>query len=271
MDQVKEYSNSLEDVLDRFASPLKPYIPIIGRFLLVVTFLEDAVRILFQWKDQLWYLHRYQGMPWGVNHIFLALNVIIMLAGSLMAIFKKRTEIAVAGLFFVIISQAIGYGLLFEWHFFLRNLSIIGGLLMLLSDALSRRRNFFPGLPTLNDTDRATYVQLAGRILLIFLFVSFVYSEEMTLLRAIVSIIGFMACVMVVVGFKAKWSAMFLVVFLSVFNIVINNWWSFHDGHPQRDFLKYDFFQILSIMGGLLLLVNMGPGGLSMDEKKKQY
>jgi uncharacterized membrane protein YphA (DoxX/SURF4 family) len=45
---------------------------------------------------------------------------------------------------------------------------------------------------------------------------------------------------MVAVGFKAKWSASFLVTLLSVFNVFINNWWSVHSAHPQRDFLKYD-------------------------------
>lgn len=87
----------------------------------------------------------------------------------------------------------------------------------------------------------------------------------------IVSILGLVACVMVAVGFKAKWSASFLVTMLSLFNVFINNWWSVHSAHPQRDFLKYDFFQTLSIVGGLILLVNMGPGGISVDEKKKVY
>jgi uncharacterized membrane protein YphA (DoxX/SURF4 family) len=110
-------------------------------------------------------------------------------------------------------------------------------------------------------------------------------------MRIIVSIIGFAACIMVAVGFKAKWSAAFLVLVLSVFNVFANNWWSVHSAHPQRDFLKYDFFQTLcelsliarafpkdglyftlsAIVGGLILLVNMGPGGLSVDEKKKTF
>lgn len=65
---------------------------------------------------------------------------------------------------------------------------------------------------------------------------------------------------MVAVGFKARWSAIFLVLVLSIMNIFVNNFWSVHSAHPQRDFLKYDFFQTLSIVGGLILLVNMGPG-----------
>jgi len=76
---------------------------------------------------------------------------------------------------------------------------------------------------------------------------------------------------MIAVGFKAKWASAFLVLLLSVFNVFINNWWSVHSKHPQRDFLKYDFFQTLSIVGGLLLLVSQGPGGFSVDEKKKEY
>ena len=36
------------------------YLPAIGRFLIVVTFLEDALRIITQWSDQLVYLRDYR-------------------------------------------------------------------------------------------------------------------------------------------------------------------------------------------------------------------
>ena len=79
---------------------------------------------------------------------------------------------------------------------------------------------------------------LAGRILLIFLFLGFIFQGKWSIARAILSIVGLVACGMVAVGFKAKWSAAFLVIILSVFNVFINAWWSVHSAHPQRDFLK---------------------------------
>ena len=36
------------------------YLPAIGRFLIIVTFLEDALRIITQWSDQLVYLREYR-------------------------------------------------------------------------------------------------------------------------------------------------------------------------------------------------------------------
>lgn len=70
------------------------------------------------------------------------------------------------------------------------------------------------------------YFQLAGRVLLIFLFVGFVFSGSWSAGRIIVSLIGAIASIMVVVGFKAKFSATLLVVILSIFNVLVNNFWT---------------------------------------------
>ncbi|KAL9109351.1 MAG: hypothetical protein Q9227_005981 [Pyrenula ochraceoflavens] len=167
---------------------------------------------------------------------------------STLVIARKYSEYAVAGLLGVVVTQALGYGLIFDLNFFLRNLSVMGGLLMVLSDSWVRKRFAPAGLPQLEEKDRKMYVQLGGRVLLVFLFVGFVFAGEWSIWRVMVSLIGLVACVMVVVGFKAKLSAVMLVVVLSIFNVLVNNFWTLHPHHPHKDFAKYDFFQILSIV-----------------------
>ncbi|KAK4052795.1 ER-derived vesicles protein erv29 [Microbotryomycetes sp. JL201] len=271
IEKIRQANSKVEDMIDQYTRPVRPYLPGLGRFLIVVTFLEDALRILTQIHDQNYYLQKHRGFPWGLSHIFLWTNVIVMLACSALVIAKRSTLTATGGLLGVVLAQGFGYGLIFDLNFFLRNLSVIGGLLMVLSDSLSSKKASIPGIPTMaiNETERKKYFQLAGRILLVFLFLGFAFTGQHTFTRGFVSVVGLVACVMVAVGYKAKVAAVFLVVLLNIFNFFVNNWWSVHPTHPQRDFLKYDFFQTLSIVGGLLLLVNLGPGDLSFEQKKR--
>ena len=97
---------------------------------------------------------------------------------------------------------------------------------MVLSDSWVRKKFAPAGLPLPNENDRKKYIQLAGRILLILLFVGFIWSGEWGIARVLVSLFGLVACVMVVVGFKAKWSAILLVFILSIFNLLVNNFWT---------------------------------------------
>ena len=226
LDAIRQQTSKLEDLLDSYSDPVKPYLPAIGRFLIVVTFLEDALRIITQFSDQLRYLQDFRRIPWGLTHLFLIANVVTMLSCSALVIGRRFSGFAVSGLIGVVVSQAFGYGLIFDLNFFLRNLSVMGGLLMVLSDSWIRKTQAFAGLPQLEEKDRKMYFQLAGRVLLIFLFIGFVFSGDWTIGRIIVSLLGLVACVMVVVGFKAKASATLLVVILSVFNVLVNNFWT---------------------------------------------
>ena len=173
-------------------------------------------------------------VPGGITHLFLLTNVVVMAACSTLVIIKKHSDYAVAGLMRVVVIQALGYGLIFDLNFFLRNLSVIGGLLMVLSDSWVRKTKAFAGLPQIDEKDRKMYFQLAGRVLLIFLFVGFVFSGKWSLWRVVVSLLGAGACIMVVVGFKAKFSATLLVVILSIFNILVNNFWTVSVGKVKR-------------------------------------
>ncbi|KAJ2254283.1 ER-derived vesicles protein erv29, partial [Coemansia sp. RSA 451] len=222
MDQIRNVSEQTEDVLEKMSRPLKPCIPWVARALLVSTFIEDSVRILAQWQNQLYFLQAYRGFPWGVSHVFLLLNVLTMSVCSALAISRRYTEAAVGGLFAVIVLQGFAYGLIFDLTFFLRNLSVVGGLLMLVAESLlARRRSVFAGLPSMSDEDRSKYVLLGGRILLVLLFTSFVFSGSLTAGRIVVIVVGGLSCMMVAVGFKAKWSAIVLVAILSVFNLMV--------------------------------------------------
>jgi uncharacterized membrane protein YphA (DoxX/SURF4 family) len=184
----------------------------------------------------------------GFTHAFLIINVVAMIVCSVMVIARKHSEYAVAGLMSVVVMQGIGYGLVFDLNFFLRNLSVMGGLMMVLSDSWVRKKFAPAGLPQLDEKDKKMYFQLAGRVLLIFLFVGFVFRGDWGFWRIVASLLGLVACIMVVVGFKAKFSAIMLVLILSVFNLYVNNWWTLHPHHPHKDFAKYDFLQIISIV-----------------------
>lgn len=273
LSKAQYYSEQLDSFLGKVGTPLKPYLPFLGRFLIVATFFEDGFRIFTQWEDQVSYIWTFRGVPHFLTVIYLALNIFFMYAGSLSVISHRNLIAGVGVLLFVVISQAIVYGLLFNFSFFVRNLSVIGGLLMVLSDAFvnDRRSLSMPGLPMVDDKDRSKYFQLAGRVLMIFLFLAYVATEQFTATGIIGMVVGMIACILVVIGYKARLSAAILILFLLYRNLTSNQYWNFDSNNPVRDFLRYEHFQILSIIGGLLLVVNRGAGALSIDEKKKIY
>lgn len=77
LERLQRFSSQAEDMIDTYTQPVKPYLPALGRFLIVVTFIEDAVRIITQWNDQASYLNRYRGIPMIITQLFLIVNVIV--------------------------------------------------------------------------------------------------------------------------------------------------------------------------------------------------
>lgn len=274
--ELQNYSEQIDQFLGKVGAPIKPWLPAIGRFFIVATFFEDGYRIFSQWKQQVNFIWKFRGLPKSFAVGFLLLNVVLMYSGSITIVLHRQLVYGAGALVFVVLAQAIVYGLIFNSLFFSRNLSIIGGLLMVLSDAFVRDRRALnlPGLPLAEVRDRARYFQLAGRIMLIFLFISYLLtglSKSPSVMSIVGGLCGFGACVLVAVGYKARLSALFLVVVLFWRNLTNNMYWHYESGNPLRDFFRYEHFQVLSIIGGLLLVINSGPGAISVDEKKKVY
>ncbi|TMS01312.1 Surfeit locus protein 4 [Larimichthys crocea] len=174
--------NQAEDVADQFLRVTKHYLPHVARLCLVSTFLEDGVRMWFQWAEQSEYIESTWSCGRFIANVFVLLNLLGQLDGGL--------------------QHPVG-----------------------------------PQVPH----------------------------------EVLQNLVGTALIVLVAVGFKTKLAALTLVVWLLCINVTFNAFWTVPSYKPMHDFLKYDFFQTTSVIGGLLLVVALGPGGVSMDEKKKEW
>lgn len=278
--QKQDKSNILDykKLFDRFAERVealtdhpvvmrvKPYTPTIARFFIVATFYEDSLRILAQWSDQVFFLWNYRHIPYLLVIIFLVAVVLSMLVGATLLVLRKQTVYATGALIGTVILQGLVYGLFTGSSFVLRNISVIGGLLIAFGDSIVTNRTTFGMLPELDSKDGKVknYLLLAGRILMILLFITFTFTKSW--FTVLITVAG---TVCIAVGYKTKFASISLGLILAFYNITVNNYWFY--GSSKRDFLKYEFYQNLSIIGGLLLVGNTGAGQLSFDEKKKIY
>ncbi|AJS03016.1 BMC_2a_G0024560.mRNA.1.CDS.1 [Saccharomyces cerevisiae] len=271
---LKQWKHSFEKFASRIEGltdnavvyKLKPYIPSLSRFFIVATFYEDSFRILSQWSDQIFYLNKWKHYPYFFVVVFLVVVTVSMLIGASLLVLRKQTNYATGVLCTCVISQALVYGLFTGSSFVLRNFSVIGGLLIAFSDSIVQNKTTFGMLPELNSkNDKAKgYLLFAGRILIVLMFIAFTFSKSwFTVVLTIIGTICF------AIGYKTKFASIMLGLILTFYNITLNNYWFYNN--TKRDFLKYEFYQNLSIIGGLLLVTNTGAGELSVDEKKKIY
>lgn len=266
----QEVVSRAEEIADQVIRNGKYVLPTMARLCLIATFLEDGLRMWFQWTEQ----REYMDLLWGCGTflavVFVMINLVGQLGGCVMVIARWNVSIACGMLFFIVVLQTVAYNIFWDLQFLFRNLALIGALLLVLAESRVEGRSLFAGVPSLGDNKPKNLLQLAGRILLAFMFITLI-RFEMSFLQIFQDILGSILMVLVTVGYKTKLSALLLVLMLSALNFYHNAWWTIPDHKPLRDFLKYDFFQTLSVIGGLLMIVSLGPGGVSMDEHKKEW
>lgn len=281
MSAMAPLSRTFEGFVEAASKKTRPYFGVVGRFLLISTFLEDFLRIYMHWSSQMDYMTEYREWPYPISFLFLGFCMIGMLIGSILAWFRPLVPLACALLGSVVTLQTIGYGLFTYIPFIFRNLSLLGALSLLYCESINstidpndqRRRHGLqlPGLPEISPVEKGRYISLFGRIMLVMLFATLFSEYDAFSVRSFaLTLTAITACILIAVGYKATYSAVLLICLLCVSNVVFNQWWTLDHGTDDRDFKRYDFFQTLSIIGGFLILAQEGPGGISL-EKKKDY
>ena len=102
-----ELMSKAEDFADNFLRHSKHYLPHVARFCLVSTFFEDGIRMWFQWSEQRDYIDAQWSCGYYIATLFVLINFLGQLAACFFVLARKKVEIAVGGLFSIIILQVL--------------------------------------------------------------------------------------------------------------------------------------------------------------------
>ena len=129
------------------------------------------------------------------------------------------------------------------------------------------------------------YAALLGRILFSFIFmlasighlsgqlIGYAAAQGVPLATIAVPFSGLMALLgglSVAFGYKAKWGAGLLVLFLAPVTLMMHNFWAVQDP-MMAQMQQAMFMKNLAIMGGALLIAYFGAGPLSLDARQKSH
>jgi putative oxidoreductase len=64
-------------------------------------------------------------------------------------------------------------------------------------------------------------------------------------------------------GWKARWAALGLAIFVAVITPIFHNFWAAPPAQQMAQ--QLNFYKNMATLGGLLILVAFGPGGWSVD------
>lgn len=256
-----------------------PYMPFTGRLLLVSTFVEDGIRILFEMGHQIDFLRHEYYIPSFVAAIMLLTNILVSFIAVAVILARKkiaRGQYETHGAYALIACVAyqqvlygrhspIGSG---NVGFLVRNLCLSGSLILITCQTrLAAGRTALPlGLldGTSDQQQSVAYLQLASRILLVLLGLEF-----MSTLGVFGTILAIPVIVAVLVGYKLEISGAILLMLYLLHNVLNSAFWSVSGSYVSQ-IMQYEFFQTLSIMGGLLMLILTGPGAISVDEMRSR-
>ena len=129
------------------------------------------------------------------------------------------------------------------------------------------------------------YAPLIGRILLAWIFLSSAWGKitgfdptvaqmaakgmpipQVLLIFGIV--LEVLGGTLLVLGWKAEWAALALIVFLIPATLYFHNYWTYPPEQVRNQ--RNHFMKNLAIGGGLIFVIGMGAGPLSIDARRRR-
>ena len=129
------------------------------------------------------------------------------------------------------------------------------------------------------------YSVLAGRILFSLLFIvggisdfssqtiAFATAQGVPFASVAVPLAGVLALLgglSIALGYKARWGAALLVLFLVPVTLMMHNFWAVKDPGVAQDQMVH-FMKNVSLLGSALFIFYFGSGPLSLDARQRSY
>ena len=73
--------------------------------------------------------------------------------------------------------------------------------------------------------------------------------------------------ILLLIGWQARWAALGLAIFVAVITPIFHNFWAVPEA--QKMMQSQAFWKNLAVIGGLLFVHAFGPGGWSVDGRKR--
>jgi putative oxidoreductase len=86
-----------------------------------------------------------------------------------------------------------------------------------------------------------------------------------TVIAYLVAAIDLLGGILILIGFQTHRTALVLIIFCICTLFIAHNFWTMEG--PARAGNMGNFYKNLALIGGLLLLMNSGPGAYSVDAK----
>jgi uncharacterized membrane protein YphA (DoxX/SURF4 family) len=212
-------------------------------------------------------------------------------SGGILVLFRVLVTPSVLLLSVIVMLQTIVYSIIQDVKFLMRHLAMIGALCLLLAEHQNRiqkkeQKKAAPGLPILDEKKPKDALQLFGRIFLVLLFCTLLHFSQGKVVQEPGSLpdgfedffgfkkemlsdaVGLFLVILIAVGLRTRLCSTILIIWLTTLNFIVNDFWSHASTSVMYDFKRYDFFQTLTVVGGLQLLLALGPGHLALDDKK---